>query len=112
MMKLIRERQRIEEWLTETLNELKATNTFKCLIDNVTQEKHAQERLAEVRQTRNDSRIPLWELYHQQRISFAIFLASYSWIEAPLSTLPSRFRIPRQKPPCKVLNRQGGGTGK
>ncbi|KAL8425586.1 hypothetical protein Efla_004421 [Eimeria flavescens] len=47
LMKLNRERQRIEEWLTETVNELKATNTFKCLIDNVAQEKHRQERLSE-----------------------------------------------------------------
>lgn len=47
-MKLDRERQRMEEWLTETLNELKQSNTFKCLLDNVAQEKHAQERLAEV----------------------------------------------------------------
>ncbi|OEH80542.1 hypothetical protein cyc_02345 [Cyclospora cayetanensis] len=49
MLKLNHERQRAEDWLTETLHELKASNTFKCLTDNVAQEKHAQERLAEAR---------------------------------------------------------------
>ncbi|KAL8270986.1 hypothetical protein Esti_005084 [Eimeria stiedai] len=49
LIKLNRERQRVEEWLTETLNELKASSTFKCLIDNVAQERQAQERLSEAK---------------------------------------------------------------
>lgn len=47
-VKLQLERQKVQEWYADLLNEMKEAYTFKTLQDRVTAEKHQQERLNEV----------------------------------------------------------------
>ncbi|PHJ22951.1 hypothetical protein CSUI_003200 [Cystoisospora suis] len=54
-VKLQLERQKIQEWYADLLNEVKESFTFKSLQDRVTAEKHQQEKLNEIKKRTRES---------------------------------------------------------
>lgn len=83
-MKLQLERQKIQEWYADLLNEVKESFTFKSLQDRVTAEKHQQEKLNEVREKKGETAVSrhLSSLLSRDLISMG--RSAYVFLSSPL----------------------------